>query len=352
MNNLKKYTLLAALVLPTFFMASTNAEAARVSVDTEKAKEVNVTKEAKTSSKVLGKITADKEYKITGVNGDFLEIKFDGKKGFVETEKVKQYEDTLVISPANFRKEPSLDSEIYEVLDENIYVTVIDVLDNGFVKVKYKETEGYISLDLLQIYEDILKAQEEIIAQSNYYNNSYNNNYYSDNSNYNNYSYQDTSYNYSNESSYSSNGQVFSASTSGIYSYAAQFVGNSYVWGGNSLTNGTDCSGFTQSVYSNYGVSLPHSSQAQYNYGTSVNVNDAKEGDLVFYGSSENNITHVAIADGKGGIVHAANESTGITTSSIGNPLGVKRVTEEETTTQSTKTSEKTSETTEPEENN
>lgn len=72
-----------------------------------------------------------------------------------------------------------------------------------------------------------------------------------------------------------------------LISYATQFVGNPYVWGGTSLTNGADCSGFTLSIFAKYGVYLPHSSKAQANCGTRISASEAKPGDLFFYGSQE-----------------------------------------------------------------
>ena len=100
-----------------------------------------------------------------------------------------------------------------------------------------------------------------------------------------------------------------------ICEYARQFVGNPYRWGGVSLTKGADCSGFTLSVYKNYGVSLPHSSKAQANCGTRIDVSEVQPGDLVFYGGS--NIHHVAMYIGNGQIVHAQSTNTGIVISSM-----------------------------------
>jgi cell wall-associated NlpC family hydrolase len=95
-----------------------------------------------------------------------------------------------------------------------------------------------------------------------------------------------------------------------LVNYALQFVGNPYVWGGTSLTRGADCSGFVLSIYSKYGISLPHSSRAQSNYGTRVSTSELQPGDLLFYGSG--GISHVAIYIGGGQIVHASTETTGI----------------------------------------
>lgn len=97
-----------------------------------------------------------------------------------------------------------------------------------------------------------------------------------------------------------------SGSGSSVVDYATQFVGNPYVWGGTSLTNGADCSGFVQSVYKNFGVDLPRTSYEQQNAGTEVSYSDAQPGDLICYGS------HVAIYMGNGQIVHASNSVDGI----------------------------------------
>lgn len=100
-----------------------------------------------------------------------------------------------------------------------------------------------------------------------------------------------------------------------ICEYACQYVGNPYKWGGVSLTKGADCSGFTLSVYKNYGVSLPHSSKAQANCGTRVDLSEVQPGDLIFYGGK--NIHHVAMYIGNGQIVHAQSAKTGIRISSM-----------------------------------
>lgn len=91
-----------------------------------------------------------------------------------------------------------------------------------------------------------------------------------------------------------------------VVAYAKKFLGNPYVYGGTSLTNGTDCSGFTKSVYAHFGVYLPHASSAQRYYGVRVSYSQAKPGDLIFYSG------HVAIYIGGGKIIHASNPYTDI----------------------------------------
>lgn len=95
---------------------------------------------------------------------------------------------------------------------------------------------------------------------------------------------------------------------SSIASFACQFVGNPYVYGGTSLTNGADCSGFVQSVFKNFGYSLPRTAASQAGAGVQVSLSDLQPGDLLFY----HGFGHVAIYIGNGQVVHASNAQTGI----------------------------------------
>ena len=128
----------------------------------------------------------------------------------------------------------------------------------------------------------------------------------------------------------SSNGSgdvIGSGDGSAIASYALQFVGNPYVYGGTSLTNGTDCSGFTMSVFRKFGISLPRTSGSQSGVGRKISVSEARAGDLIFY-ARNGHVNHVALCIGGGRIVHASNPSVGITTSNIGyrTPYCARRV--------------------------
>jgi cell wall-associated NlpC family hydrolase len=103
---------------------------------------------------------------------------------------------------------------------------------------------------------------------------------------------------------------------SNLVTFAKKYVGNPYVYGGTSLTNGTDCSGFTQSVYKNFGYSINRSSSSQYSNGKAVKVSELLPGDLVFFGYN-GSISHVSIYIGDGKIVHASTSSTGIIVSGL-----------------------------------
>ena len=100
-------------------------------------------------------------------------------------------------------------------------------------------------------------------------------------------------------------------SSSDVANFAMQFVGNPYVAGGTSLTNGADCSGFVQAVYSNFGVSLPRTTSEQAAVGNPVSVEDIMPGDIVSYGYG-GSVTHSALYAGDGMIVHASTPSLGI----------------------------------------
>ncbi len=102
-----------------------------------------------------------------------------------------------------------------------------------------------------------------------------------------------------------------------IVDFAVQFVGNPYVWGGTSLTNGADCSGFTQAVFANFGIGIPRTAAAQSGSGTPVDLGSIQPGDLLFY-EGGSGIGHVSIYMGGGQVVHASNSSTGIIISDYG----------------------------------
>ena len=113
-----------------------------------------------------------------------------------------------------------------------------------------------------------------------------------------------------------------------VVNYALQFVGNPYVYGGTSLTNGTDCSGFTMSVYAHFGYGLPRTAAAQMQGLSSVDLSDIQPGDLLFYRVKYGSIGHVTMYIGGGQVVHASSSTTGIIVSGIGyrTPCAAARV--------------------------
>lgn len=185
-----------------------------------------------------------------------------------------------------------------------------------------------------QAYQDYLNAQaaadqaqqgQSSSDTSADYTEDYTDEEYTDNSyvddSYTDDSYVDDSYDDSYEEV--TDDEVYEDTSSGsglgqdIVNFATQFVGNPYVWGGTSLTNGADCSGFTQSVMAHFGISIPRTAASQSGSGTPVDLGSIQPGDLLFY-EGGGSIGHVTIYMGGGQVVHASNASTGITISDYG----------------------------------
>lgn len=112
-----------------------------------------------------------------------------------------------------------------------------------------------------------------------------------------------------------------------IVKYAKKFLGNKYIYGGTSLTNGTDCSGFTMRVYEHFGYNLPRTSGEQSKVGTKVSLKNIKKGDLLFYNHG-GRIGHVSMYIGNGKVIHASNPSSGIKISSVNyrTPTVIRRI--------------------------
>lgn len=177
-----------------------------------------------------------------------------------------------------------------------------------------------------QAQNDAQQAQDNADAYEDYTDNTYQDDTSYDDSSSDDGSYDDGSYDdssssddgsYDDSSSAGSDDSSYSSTGSEIVNFAVQFVGNPYVWGGTSLTNGADCSGFTQSVFAHFGISLPRTAAEQCGSGTPVDLGSIQPGDLLFYDGGSG-IGHVSIYMGNGQVVHASNASTGITISSYG----------------------------------
>lgn len=111
-------------------------------------------------------------------------------------------------------------------------------------------------------------------------------------------------------------GRIASAIRTSMVKFATSFIGNPYVWGGTSLTQGADCSGFVQSIYAQYGYSIPRVAADQAQYGKKIQVSDAQPGDLIFY-ARDGEIYHVVMYIGDGKVVEAAGTGIGIIISNV-----------------------------------
>lgn len=260
---------------------------------------LNIRQEASTDSEVIGILTNHNACELLEDAGEWYKVTSGKVTGYVnkqylvtgdEAEAIAEQEiktvATVNTETLNVRAEKSTEAAVLSQVGNSEAFTVNSVA-YGWVEISVDDSVGYISQDYVTLAQALPTAKT--IEQVKY-------------------------------------GDGVSDVRASVVSYALQFVGNRYVWGGTSLENGVDCSGFTMRILGKYGVSLPHSSKAQPSCGTKISASDAKPGDLFFYGSGRS-ISHVAIYIGNGQIVHASNKRDGIKVSNAyyRNPICVTR---------------------------
>ena len=256
---------------------------------------VYVRKSASTGCKAIGKLHRGSAGTILGKKGAWVKISSGSLKGYVKKEYLATGADAEKLaekygtkyavlkkgtSVLNVREEKNTSSDIVTQLPEGKRYTVKSE-NADWCKVKVKGKSGYVAKEYVHTKysfkeaKSLKKKTKETVR------------------------------------SYASENKAES-----LISYAKQFIGNKYVWGGTSLTNGTDCSGFTLRVFQKFGYSLPRTSAEQAGCGSSVKLSELKPGDLVFY-KKGGRVHHVAIYIGGGQIVHAAGAKWGIITSNM-----------------------------------
>ena len=253
---------------------------------------LNIRAGAGENEKIIGKLPSYAGCEILEDANGWYKISSGGITGYVKSDYIltgdeaKQaamnHAELMAIVHAdrlNARTEPSTDAKIWTQISENERYHVAEQLD-GWVKIEFDESgEG--------------DGDDEISAA------------------YVSSEFVEVRYALSEAIKFSPTEESASL-RSRIVNYAMKFLGNPYVWGGTSLTNGADCSGFTMSVMKNFGLSLPHYSGSQAKSGKRIKSSEMRPGDLVFYGNSRGKINHVAMYIGNGQVINAASRRSGI----------------------------------------
>lgn len=250
---------------------------------------LNVRKKPDSESKVTGKLTRYAACEIIGEEDGYYKITSGKLEGYVSKEyiitgeealKIAQDEArlmaTVTVTALRVRQKPTTSSKTLAIINRDDDFLVVEQLD-GWIKIEVDDYQGYVSADYAEVAMKLKTG------------------------------------NTMNELIY---GHGVSQTRIDLVNYALKFLGNPYVWAGESLTKGVDCSGFTMKVYQKFGIRLPHASRQQPNYGTKISLNSIKPGDLVFYGDGSR-ISHVAIYIGNGQVIHASNEREGIKISNV-----------------------------------
>lgn len=261
---------------------------------------LNIRAGASENSKLVGKMTRNSACEILEIQGEWTKIKSGNVEGFCKTEFLYMGEEanqiglslavrqaTVTTERLKVRAEANTESEVITQVPKGEKLDVIEELGD-WTKVALDDEEYYVSSQYVKIADELDTA----ITMTEF---------------------------------------LYGAGVSDVrvsmIEYAKQFLGNRYVYGGTSLTKGTDCSGFTMRIYEKFGISLPRTSREQAKRGTKVSASDVRPGDLYFYGG-KGGISHVAMYIGGGQVIHASTERTGIRISNANyrKPVCIKRI--------------------------
>lgn len=293
---------------------------------------LNIRKKGSTNAKILGKMKKGNIATVLKKGSEWSKVRSGNVTGYVKNQylvfgdEIENFAKQNVKKVAKVqaetlrvRKKASTDSKIVALVSEDDKLKVKKQTDD-WAKVKVDGQTGYVSKDYAKVTysfgkaksmkqiraEQEAKKRAEEAAKSASENESVSTTSRDHTSNSGTTSESTTSSLQTTKKASVSAGS--SATGSRIASYAQQFVGNPYRYGGNSLTSGIDCSGFTQQIMAKFGYSISRTSSSQAGDGTAVSTSNLRAGDLVFYGNG-GSINHVAIYIGGGQVVHASNSA-------------------------------------------
>ena len=273
---------------------------------------VYVRKKASTKSEYVGRLYNNNVATVLETLDGWYKIKSGNVKGYVSADYVVVGDEDLLkkagtrlaevkTETLRVRKDSSEKAGVVTLVAEGQQLKVKSTKDNGWVKIKTDDGEGYVSSDYVSVftkytYGETKKEEQARLAKEA-----------AERENNNGGSSNGGS---SNGGSSNGGGKHYNApngmSGQAVANFACQFVGRPYKWGGSSLTNGADCSGFVMAVYAKFGVSLPHSSSAMRGCGYGVSKYKMQPGDIVCFPG------HVGIYIGGGTMVDANSSKTGI----------------------------------------
>lgn len=296
---------------------------------------VNVRSDASEDSEVVGKLYDKSVGTYLSEKDGWYEINSGNVTGYVKAEYCVTGKDaielakevgtriaTVTTTTLKVREEASTEATVLGLVPIEEELTVVEEQD-GWVKVDIEEGYGWVSMDYVSLRTDFVKAESKAEEEARLAKEAEERRKAKAAAAANSKKPESKgNKNYNSASSYIPAGGG-SASGNAVAEFALQFKGNPYVYGGSSLTNGTDCSGFVMSVYNNFGVSLPHSSSADRHVGSAVgSLAEAQPGDIICYSG------HVGLYIGGNQIVHASTSRTGIIVSRADyrNILAIRRI--------------------------
>jgi len=307
---------------------------------------INIRKKPNENAELLGKLHSNSVATVIRKKGDWYKIKSGSVIGYVKGDYVVVGDEDLIksvgvqIAKVNtttlkVRSKASKKADVVTLVPDGEELTVASMKSykDGWVKVAVDDGKGYVSTDYVDITREYTyaesRAEEEarlaieqarIAAEEAAAERAQAESQTGSSAGTGSSSSTGTG-----SSSASTDSAPVSTSSSGqaVINYASQFLGNPYVYGGSSLTGGTDCSGFVMSVYAHFGVSLPHSSSALRSVGYGVSYSSMQPGDILCYDG------HVAIYAGGNTVIHASNPADGIKYTSPANyrpVIAVRRI--------------------------